>query len=658
MLTSCPRVGGRVAFKLIEWTSALALLASTTAQAQVFDWVRHVGTDRDDQVNAVALSLSGVYVGGNTIGIFPGETGVLNDVDAFVARFDNAGNRLWVQQFGSVAMATDSVIGMAADATGVYAVGTTNGSLPGQPAQLGSGDIFIRKYSIDGAELWTRQVGTTFLDEGRAAAVDATGLYVAGILGSDGVLRKYDLNGTELWSKTIDSGSAEQARGIAVHASGVYVVGSTNGVLATPAAGGTDIFVRKYDANGNVVWTKQFGSNTTDQGNAVAVDATGVYVAGDTTGTFTGQSKAGGLWDEFAAKFDLDGNQKWIHQFGTNREDAAYGVAVDPTGAYFVGLSDAAALPGQTALGGNDSWVRRFDPDGNVISTRQFGVNSHDEAYAVTANNTGIYIGGYANSAFPDQTTFGQGDGYVLRIPPPPNFSVEGVVNNGSYTAYPAPVAPGSIAAVFGSNLNDGTIVLSSALDGQGKVVTTLGGSSATVNGVAAPMFYSTIGQLGIQIPFETAGLTTANIVVTVNNQQSIPRAINLAPAVPGIFTANQAGTGIAAVLHQDGITPVTAQNPAHPSEIVIMYLTGLGALTPALTTGELSGGNIAVAVPTVTVDGVAATLDYSGGAPGFAGLNQINLRIPANTRTAANIPLVVSAGGKTSNSTTIPVGP
>lgn len=658
MLASCPRSGVRAAFKSSVWAYVLALFASTAAQAQVFDWVRHVGTNRDDQVNAVALSLSGVYVGGNTIGIFPGYAGTLNDVDAFVARFDNAGNQLWVQQFGSVAVANDAVMGMAADATGVYAVGTTNGSLPSQGAQLGSGDVFVRKYSIDGAVLWTRQFGTAFLDQGLAAATDASGVYVAGVTGSDGFLRKYDQSGTELWSRTIDSGSVEQARGIAVDASGVYVAGLTNGVLAAPAVGGSDAFLRKYDVNGNVVWTKQFGSDTTDQGNAVAVDATGVYVAGDTTGTFAGQSKAGGLWDEFAAKFELDGDPAWVRQFGTNREDAAHGVAVDPTGAYFVGFSDAAALPGQTPVGGNDSWVRRYDPDGNIISTLQFGTVNHDEAYAVAANSTGIYIGGYSNNAFPGQTSFGQGDGYILRIPPPPNFSVEGVVNNGSYAKYPAPVAPGSIAAVFGSNLNDGTVVLFSALDDEGKVVTTLGGSSATVNGVAAPMFYSTIGQLGIQIPFETAGLTTADIVVTVNNQTSIPRAISLVPTAPGIFTANQEGTGLAAVLHQDGITPVTAQNPAHPGEIVIIYVTGLGVLTPPLATGGLSGGNLAVAVPTVTVDGVAAVLDYSGGAPNYAGLNQINLHIPAGTRTAANIPLVVSVGGMTSNETTIPVGP
>lgn len=131
MLASCPRNIRRLAFKLIGLAPFLLATAAVMAQAQEFDWIRHIGTNRDDQVYAVALSLSGVYVGGKTIGIFPGETGVLNDVDAFVARFDNAGNQLWAHQFGSVAVAGDAVMGMAADATGVYTVGITNGSLPG-----------------------------------------------------------------------------------------------------------------------------------------------------------------------------------------------------------------------------------------------------------------------------------------------------------------------------------------------------------------------------------------------------------------------------------------------------------------------------------------------------------------------------------------------
>jgi uncharacterized protein (TIGR03437 family) len=233
-----------------------------------------------------------------------------------------------------------------------------------------------------------------------------------------------------------------------------------------------------------------------------------------------------------------------------------------------------------------------------------------------------------------------------------------GVVNNASFAPNPVPVAPGSIAAVFGANLNDGSSVQFSSYGSDGKLVTTLGGASVTINNIPAAMFYSFPGQLGVQIPFELAGQTTGTIVVTVGGQSSITRTIFLDALAPGIFTVNQQGTGIPAVLHQDGITPVTAQNPAHPSEVVVFFATGLGAVTPALATGEKSAGNRTVTLPIVMIDGVPAVIDFSGAAPDFVGLNQINLHIPASTRTASNIPVVVTIGGKQSNSVTIPVGP
>ena len=249
-------------------------------------------------------------------------------------------------------------------------------------------------------------------------------------------------------------------------------------------------------------------------------------------------------------------------------------------------------------------------------------------------------------------------DAFVSRIPPPPDVGVGGVVNNASFAQSPAPVAPGSIAAVFGSNLNDGSSVLFSDFGPDGRLLTSLGGTSVTINNIPAPLFYSTLGQLGVQIPFEVAGQATATILVTVAGQTSVPRTINLDAVAPGIFTANQQGTGIAAVLHEDGVTSVTAQNPARPNEVVVFFATGLGALTPALATGAPSVGNQTVTAATVTIDGAQAEVQFSGAAPGVVGLNQINLRIPPGTRSAANIPVVLSIGGKQGNPVTIPVAP
>jgi uncharacterized protein (TIGR03437 family) len=263
----------------------------------------------------------------------------------------------------------------------------------------------------------------------------------------------------------------------------------------------------------------------------------------------------------------------------------------------------------------------------------------------------------FASTAFgPRPEVFSGSDIFVFKIPNPPDVFEGGVVNNGSFAPNPAPLAPGSIAAVFGNNLNNGTFVLGSSFGTNGRLVTTLGGSSATVNNIPAPMFYATPGQLGIQIPYELTG-GTATIRVTVAGQTSVPRTFNVDTVAPGIFTTTNDGKGTAALLHQDGVTPVTAGNPAKPNEVVISFLTGLGALSPALQTGEPAALNRA-GNPVITVDGSAAEILFAGGGPGFVGLNQINFRIPPNTRTGAAIPVVLTASGKQSNAVTIPVGP
>src|SRR4029077_2399801 len=99
-------------------------------------------------------------------------------------------------------------------------------------------------------------------------------------------LRKYDLTGNVLWTRQFGSVFEDQARGVAVDATGVYVVGTIGASLADRTESNRyDAFIRKYDASGNLLWTRQIASIATlqnDYATAVAVDSTGVYVAGYT----------------------------------------------------------------------------------------------------------------------------------------------------------------------------------------------------------------------------------------------------------------------------------------------------------------------------------------------------------------------------------------
>ena len=206
--------------------------------------------------------------------------------------------------------------------------------------------------------------------------------YTEGILpgqtnagGYDAFVRKYDADGNTVWTRQFGSSATDYAYGISVDASGVYVAGYTAGTLpGQTSAGGYDAFVRKYDADGNEVWTRQFGSSASDQASGISADASGVYVTGYTSGALPGQTSAGGT-DAFVRKYDTNGNEVWTRQFGSSASDQASGISVDASGVYVTGFTYG-ALPGQTYAGSSDAFVRKYDADGNAVWTRQFGSSS------------------------------------------------------------------------------------------------------------------------------------------------------------------------------------------------------------------------------------------------------------------------------------------
>ena len=164
------------------------------------------------------------------------------------------------------------------------------------------------------------------------------------------------------WIRQFGTEEEDVAYGVSVDMAGnVYVVGETGGTLpGQKKAGGHDAFVRKYDGNGNEIWTRQFGTENWDSAEGVSVDMAGnVYVVGYAGGTLPGQKEAGGA---FVRKYDSNGNEIWTRQFGTEWGDSAYGVSVDMAGnVYVVGYTER-TLPGQKEAGWCDAFVVKFGP--------------------------------------------------------------------------------------------------------------------------------------------------------------------------------------------------------------------------------------------------------------------------------------------------------
>jgi hypothetical protein len=375
----------------------------------------------------VSVDDSGVYIAGRTAGgIDPGNHQA--GFDCFTQKYDHDGNLVWTELIGSVDR--DEGFGISADDSGVYVGGFTNGALPSQVNE-GNWDAFVQKYDQDGTPAWTRQFGTTEDDSVRAVVAHASGVYVGGhtrgdLAGTnlglaDAFVRKYDVDGNVVWTRQFGSAVNERLVGVAVNASGVYVVGATglgnsphsSALPGQTSAGLVDAFVRKYDLDGNEAWTRQFGTSFKDEAIGVDVDASGVYVGGSTAGTLPGQVWIGSL-DAFVRKYDLDGNELWTRQFGSGALDGVREVDVVPQGVYIGGRTQG-TLPGETAGGGQDILFGKFDHDGNPIFLTQFGGPGQEVGSGLSAHGTGVYQAGFTTDALPGHTHGGGNDGLVLK---------------------------------------------------------------------------------------------------------------------------------------------------------------------------------------------------------------------------------------------------
>lgn len=277
---------------------------------------------------------------------------------------------------------------------------------------------------------WTRQIGTTSRDLVYDVATDGAGnVYVTGQTDgtlpgqtpsgeTDAFVRRYDASGTEIWTRQFGSELWDFALDIATDGAGnVYVAGYTRWRLPGQThLGSDDAFVRRYDASGTEVWTRQFGTEAGDYARGVATDGAGnVYVTGATSGRLPGQTSAGGS-DAFVRRYDPSGAEVWTRQFGSGSVEEAYGAATDDEGNVYVAGITGGTLPDQTSSGGGDTFVRRYDAGGAHGWTRQFGSSSNDFPNGVATDGAGnVYVTGQTLGALPGQTSSGSYDAFVRR---------------------------------------------------------------------------------------------------------------------------------------------------------------------------------------------------------------------------------------------------
>jgi len=287
----------------------------------------------------------------------------------------------------------DMITAVKTDQSGnTYITGKFQGTANFQTQTLtsyGNDDIFLAKYNGAGNLSWIRQAGGSLNDQGRGLTLDSLGnIYLTGTIQEMAFFGTTQVN----------------------------------------ANGNTDIFLAKYDNNGNFIWVKNFGGFFDDAGNdIVSTDGGYTWLAGSFQGiaTFGGTTLiSNGGDDAFLAKFNADGDMQWVRKAGGTSEDFAHSVTIDiAEDAIITGRFQGTAQFGTTNLvtsGNNDIFLAKYDPIGNLKWVRKAGGSGNDLGRAVkTDQSQNIYLAGSfeGNASFGTLNTASAGlrDAFVAK---------------------------------------------------------------------------------------------------------------------------------------------------------------------------------------------------------------------------------------------------
>ncbi len=294
--------------------------------------------------------------------------------------------------------------------------------------------------------LWAKSAGGTGNDGANLVAVDASGnAFVVGIFSSttitfgstiltnaggyDIFLAKYDASGNVLWAKNAGGINDDEANSVAVDTLGnIYITGffssptitfgstTLTNVGDTNSSSGQDIFLAKYDAEGNLLWAKSAGGISYDRAISVAVDASGnAYLTGgynSPTISFGSDTliNVSSSEDIFLAKYDVAGNVLWAKSAGGTNVDRAISVGVDALGnssitGFFLsptltfGSTTLMNAGGTSSTPGQDIFLAKYDAAGNVLWAKSAGGTSDDIVSSIAVDALGsICITGYFSS--------------------------------------------------------------------------------------------------------------------------------------------------------------------------------------------------------------------------------------------------------------------
>jgi Beta-propeller repeat len=391
-------------------------------------WTQLLGTNSYEWATAATAGNDGaIYVAGATGGNLDGQTSS-GQGDIFFTKFNADGTKGWTKLLGTSSDEFGAALTTGVDGS-IYVTGITSGNMDSQ-AKYGGYDYFFTKFSAAGAKQWTKLLGSSSDDGANAITTGADGsMYVVGNTtgalysqtnsgGYDGFVTKFDANGAQKWTKLMGTSGTDDARGVTTGADGsVYVTGYTTGNLNGQSnSGGRDAFITKFNPDGTKGWTKLLGTSADDSANAITTGADGsIYVTGYTNGNLEGQvNRADG--GSFVTKFNTDGTKNWTKLLGTSGNYSASAMASGKDGAIYVSGYISGSPDGQTNIGHSDAFTIKVNPDGTMSGTTLLGSTADSGANAMAAGKDGsIYVAGQTNGSLDGKTNGGSSDAFIAK---------------------------------------------------------------------------------------------------------------------------------------------------------------------------------------------------------------------------------------------------
>jgi uncharacterized protein (TIGR03437 family) len=398
--------------------------------------------------------------------------------------------------------------------------------------------------------------------------------------------------------------------------------------------------IRKVDTATVPIITSYLGSGATDKRlnspNGLWFDAGGALYIADSGNQRVAKYVAPTLSNfagNLTAGFSGDGGPA-----ASAKLNKPVGITIDAAGNIYVADT-------------TNSRIRKITADGIITTIAGKG----GAAYSGDGGNATSAVLNFPRSVAvsPNGTVYIADTGnHVIRVLVPtfPTISTNGVGNAASYATR---ISPGALASIFGSGFGTSTF---QADDGLPWPTTTNNLVSVKVNGVAAPLYFVSPGQINFQVPWATPTTGTVNVAVLVNGGSGNVAPVAVGTAAPGLFYDPVSGAAI--VQNTPDYSLNSSSNPAPAGSTIVAYLTGSGPVSPAAKDGTpLRSDTLtwATSAYTAKIGSLAATVSFAGLTPGFIGLGQMNIVVPS-TLTPGVYPLSVTIDGQTSNSATIAV--